>query len=109
HVHEQQHGDAVSAAPVLLSDLPAPKTRIPIPQRLTAFAVALAAALGAGIYVAGYYQAPDVIQQTRTVQVERNWGTADQSLPASQVNPQLAELGITTCDFYASKRTLVCH
>lgn len=60
-------------------------------------------------FATNYILRSTVIVQTHTIRVEKSWGHPDQSVAAAQVSPQLAQLGITVCDYYASRHTLVCH
>lgn len=70
-------------------------------------------AILAGVFVlaAGIWIGRDMgaITVTRTVHVKQSWGKPDAKYSAATVNPQLAKLGMTVCEMYSQRRTMVCH
>lgn len=83
--------------------------RIPLEHRFTGLAlVGVILCIAAG-YTLRTFQAAKVIRWTKVVHVARSWGRADQTVPSSRINAQLPGLGVNACDFYASRKTLVCH
>jgi hypothetical protein len=78
--------------------------RVPVEHRFNAVWILLALAVFTAGYAANMFQREHVV--TRTVKVERSWGTPSQSVPGVQVNSALSGL---VCDVYASRKTVVCH
>lgn len=83
--------------------------RIPTEHAFNIVAAVLIVALVAAGFAAGYWGRHTYVTTTRTVRVERSWGTPTQSFPATQISPQLAQAGMSVCDYYQSRNTLVCH
>lgn len=83
--------------------------RIPTEHAFNIVGIVLIVALVAAGFGAGYWGRHTYVTTTRVVHVQKSWGTPDSSVPAGQVSPALAQAGLTVCDIYQAKRTVVCH
>ena len=81
---------------------------IPIRYRFGALYALLGTVAVAMVALAAYLGTSNVIVQTRTVHVKPSYGTPDQTVAGTQINPALSGL---QCDIYSHSRshTIICH
>lgn len=82
---------------------------IPLNYRFNAVYVLLALSGVAALAAAAYLGTSNVIVQTHTRVVKQTWGKPDQTISSANFDAAAAQVGLTQCDWYASKHSLVCH
>ncbi len=84
--------------------------RIPLKYRLDVIWALLAiAALGGAGFGLGVATGTHTVIVHKARIVKETWGRPDSSISAAQVSPAFAQAGLTVCDIYQAKRTVVCH